>query len=65
MSTAKTAIGCLAEDYPMHLGLICANWLDAEERYYKAHPDEMTPNVQFTMDIAQSIVIASAAYSKA
>ena len=57
MSTAKTSIGCLAEDYAMELALICADWLDAERSYYARHPKELDEFAQRHIDVADSFIL--------
>lgn len=63
MGTARTIVGCLAEDFSADLGVICRLWLQFEQEYYQRHPDEVTANDQRLMDVAESFAKAAEAVS--
>lgn len=59
MSTARTNIGCMAEDYASELAAICAEWWTQQRRYFSAHPGDLTATDQRHMDVAESFVLAA------
>jgi hypothetical protein len=53
-STAKTAHGCLAEDYAPVLADVLRRWSEREWAYFRAHLGEMTDEDRLRLDVADS-----------
>lgn len=58
MSTARTNVGCMAEDHAADMAVICEEWASTERNYHQRHPHEMTEDNQRRIDVAESFVLA-------
>jgi len=56
MSTARTNVGCLAEDYPKELADICVEWAANTRTIYTDAGVFYPQRVQLMLDVADSFI---------